>query len=117
TQDIDLLFLFRFFIRDIHKQLQELQCSTPLRVYRGQLVSNDELQTLKASLGQFISMNSFLSTSLDRRLALSFLTSSPVTDDLQRILFEIDLDPTLAGIKPFANITSNSFFADEQEVL
>ncbi|CAM4837065.1 unnamed protein product [Rotaria magnacalcarata] len=117
TQDIDLLFLFRFFIRDIHKQLQELQCSTPLRVYRGQLVSNDELQTLKASLGQFISMNSFLSTSLDRRLALSFLTSSPVTGDLQRILFEIDLDPTLAGIKPFANITSNSFFADEQEVL
>ncbi|CAF4570658.1 unnamed protein product [Rotaria socialis] len=117
TQDIDLLFLFRFFIRDIHQQLQELQCSTPLRVYRGQVVSNDELETLKTSLGQFISMNSFLSTSLDRRLALSFLTSSTVSGDFQRVLFEIDLDPTLEGIKPFANITSNSFFADEQEVL
>ncbi|CAF3746194.1 unnamed protein product [Rotaria sp. Silwood1] len=116
-QDIDLLFLFRFFIRDIYKQLEKLQYSTPIHVYRGQIISNDELQTLKSSIDQFISMNSFLSTSLDRRLALSFLNSSTLSDNLQRILFEIDLDPTLTGIKPFANITSNSFFTDEQEVL
>ncbi|CAF3624815.1 unnamed protein product [Rotaria sordida] len=117
TQDIDLLFLFRFFMCDIQKQLQKLQCSTFLRVYRGQVISKDELDTLKTSTGQFISMNSFLSTSLDRRLALSFLSSSTISDDLQRILFEIDLDPTLAGIKPFADITSSSFFTNEQEVL
>jgi hypothetical protein len=117
TQDIDILFLFRFFIHDIYKQLQELQSSEFIRVYRGQLISNDELQTLKDSVGQFISMNSFLSTSIDRRSAISFLTSSTASGDLQRILFEIDLDPTLAGIKPFANITSNSFYVDEQEVL
>ncbi len=116
-QDIDLLFLFRFFIRDIHKQLEQLQCLTPLRVYRGQVISNNELELLKTSVGQFISMNSFLSTSLDRRLAVSFLSSSTPSVDFQRILFEIDLDPTLTAIKPFANITSNSFFTDEQEVL
>ncbi|CAF2851206.1 unnamed protein product [Rotaria sp. Silwood2] len=117
TQDIDLLFLFRFFMRDIQTQLQKLQCSTSLHVYRGQVISKDELETLKACMGQFISMNSFLSTSLDRRLALSFLSSSTSSCDLQRILFEIDLDPTLIGIKPFADITSNSFFTNEQEVL
>ena len=116
-QDIDLLFLFRFFIRDIHEQLQKLQCSTSIRVYQGQVITNDELQTLKVSIAQFISMTSFLSTSLDRRLASSFLTSSTSSTELQHILFEIDLDSTLPGIKPFVNITSNSFLTDEQEVL
>ncbi|CAF1411315.1 unnamed protein product, partial [Adineta ricciae] len=117
TQDIDFLFLFRFFIRDLENQLKQLQSPTKLRVYRGQVISNDELEALKTSIGQFISMNSFLSTSVDRRSAVSFLYSSTASADLQRILFEIDLDPSLAGIKPFANITSHSFFTDEQEVL
>ncbi|UJR13243.1 hypothetical protein I4U23_000265 [Adineta vaga] len=117
TQDIDFLFLFRFFIRDLEKQLKEIQSPLPIRVYRGQVISNDELQALKNSIGQFISMNSFLSTSVDRRSALSFLYSSTASTDLQRILFEIDLDPNLSNIKPFANITSLSFFTDEQEVL
>jgi tetratricopeptide (TPR) repeat protein len=117
VQNIDLLFLFRFFIRDIRKQLEQFKCSTSICVYRGQLISNEELQALKTSIGQFITMNSFLSTSLDRRLALSFLTSSTSSDDLQRVLFEINIDPTLPGIKPCANITSHSFFTGEQEVL
>ena len=116
-RDIDLLYLFRFFIHDIHEQLRQQQCSSLIRVFRGQLMSNDELQTLKGSTEQFISMNSFLSTSLDRRLALSFLSSSTLTGDAQRVLFEIDLDPTLPGVKPFADISSGSFFTQEKEVL
>lgn len=116
-RDIDLLYLFRFFIHDIHEQLKQLQYPDPIRVFRGQLMSNDELQTLKSSIGQFISMNSFLSTSVDRRLALSFLSSSPASGDLQRVLFEIDLDPALPGVKPFADISSGSFFTNEKEVL
>ena len=117
VHNIDLLFLFRFFIRDLRRQLEQLQCQTAIHVYRGQVMSNDEFQSLKNSIGQFITMNSFLSTSLDRRLALSFLTSSTASDDLQRVLFEIEIDPTLPSIKPCANITSHSFFTDEQEVL
>lgn len=117
VQDMDLLFLFRFFIRDLHQQLERLQNSTSIRVYRGQLIALKELEGLKRSVGQLISMNSFLSTSIDRRAALSFLLSSSVSGDLQRILFEIDLDPALAVNRPFANITEHSFFAQEQEVL
>ena len=117
VQNIDLLFLYRFFIRDIRQQLEQLQHSSPFRVYRGQVMSNDELKSLKNSIGQFITMNSFLSTSFDRRLALSFLMSSTVSDDLQRVLFEMEIDPTIPGIKPCADITSHSFFTDEKEVL
>jgi len=43
-QNINLLFLFRFFIRDIQRQLGQYQCSSSIRVYRGQLMSNEELQ-------------------------------------------------------------------------
>ncbi|CAF1332663.1 unnamed protein product [Rotaria sordida] len=119
TQNIDLLFLFRFFMRDIEEQLVQYQCSSPICLYRGQLMSNEELQTLKSSIGQLISMNSFLSTSTNRQLAISFLqsSSSTVSDDLQQVLFKIEADPQLKGIKPFANITSLSYFPGEDEVL
>jgi hypothetical protein len=35
-QNIDILFLFRFFIRDIRRELKQNQCQYPIRVYRGQ---------------------------------------------------------------------------------
>lgn len=116
-QDIDLLFAFRFFIRDIHKQLEQHRCSSPMRVYRGQLISKKELDALKTSIGNLISIHSFISTSVDRRSALSFLYSSTPSDNFERVLFEIDANPLLDGIKPFADITSFSYFPGESEVL
>ncbi|CAF2387908.1 unnamed protein product [Rotaria sp. Silwood2] len=104
-------------MRDIGEQLALYQCSSSIHLYRGQLMSNEELQTLKDSIGQLISMNSFLSTSTNRQLAISFLQSSTASDGLQQVLFEIKADPQLKGIKPFANITSLSYFPGEDEVL
>ncbi|CAF1321851.1 unnamed protein product [Adineta ricciae] len=105
VQNIDLLFLFRFFIRDIERELNQHRCLTSLLLYRGQLMSNKELQVLKDSIGQLISMNSFLSTSINRSLATFYLGESTVNDDLQKVLFEIDADCTRQGVKPFANIS------------
>ncbi|CAF3603234.1 unnamed protein product [Rotaria sp. Silwood1] len=116
-QDIDLLYLFRFFIYDIQKQLELNQCQECIRVYRGQLISNIELNILKHSIGHFISTNSFLSTSVDMHEALSFLDYSIIQDNLQPVLIIIDADPNIKGIKPFANIANKSYFTDEQEVL
>ncbi|CAF3391648.1 unnamed protein product [Rotaria sp. Silwood2] len=119
VQNIDVLFLFRFFMQDLYQQLKNLQQEqnrTSMRVYRGQLMSKKELDILKKSKGQFISMNSFLSTSLNRQKSLSFVSSEH--DDLYRVLFEIDVDPHLSdGMKPFANISSESQFENEQEIL
>jgi tetratricopeptide (TPR) repeat protein len=119
VQDTDLLFLFRFFIQDLYQQLEKLQREqdqTSIRVYRGQLISKQELDVLKESKGQIISMNSFLSTSLSREKSLSFVSSQH--DDLCRVLFEIDADPRLSNeAKPFANISSQSRFINEQEIL
>ncbi|UJR38726.1 hypothetical protein I4U23_031391 [Adineta vaga] len=119
VQNTHILFQFRFFIQDMYiqlKKLQHQQDQIPIRVYRGQLLSKQELDVLKTSKGQLISMNSFLSTTLDRQMSLFFVSSKD--DDLCRVLFEINIDPQVSSIsKPFANISSQSHFADEQEIL
>ena len=115
SQNIDLLFYLRFFIADIQRQLESQASSTPMRVYRGQFMSDDELQALRNSSGQYICTNSFLSTSINKDEALSFLDQPP--DEGQRVLFIIDADPRIEGTKPFANISVHSYFTDEQEVL
>jgi tetratricopeptide (TPR) repeat protein len=114
VQNIHLIFLFRFLIRDLKKQLEKNQCRSRLTVYRGQFMWNEELESLKRSTGKLISINSFLSTSRDRESAYSFLLEP---NKLERVLFEIDADPQLDGVKPFADISQLSFYRKELEVL
>jgi len=116
-QNIDLLFLFRFVIRDIYQQLKLYQQQSPIRVFRGQVMSIDELNTLRRSINNFISINSFFSTSINRHKALGFLNSTEITSDLFRVLFVIDADPRSIKSKPFADIRSLSYYPDECEVL
>jgi tetratricopeptide (TPR) repeat protein len=117
TQNIDLLFLFRFVIYDIYRQLKQNQSQSSVRVYRGQEISDDELGALRQSIGGFISINSFFSTSASRHKALGFSNSSTVSNDLCRVLFVIDADPAVVTSKSFADIRSLSEYGDEREVL
>lgn len=116
-QNIDLLFLFRFFIQDIEIQLKQNQCLTSIRVYRGQLMSIGELNQLKNSVGEYISINSFFSTSLNRQTAMKFLNDYSFTNNSYKILFEIDANEKLDSTESFANISSLSFYSNEEEIL
>jgi hypothetical protein len=81
-------------------------------------MSKKEVQQLRHSMGQLISMNSFLSTTVDREVAVIFSGDTGVpNNDFQPVLFEITADPEIAGIKPFADITPFSYMEDEDEVL
>ncbi|CAF1427681.1 unnamed protein product [Adineta steineri] len=117
TQNIHMMFLFRSFIYDIYRQLQKYQSKKFVRVYRCQLMSIDELNSLKQNIGQFISVNSFLSTTDERRTALFFLGDITSKIDSERVLFEIDADPKMVTTKPFADISKHSYFPSESEVL
>ena len=117
VQNIDLLFLLRFFISDIHGELRRIQCQSFAHVYRGQVLSTDELENLRKSRGQLISTNSFFSATTDRYQALQFLNNSDIFDDLHGVLFEIDADPRVVTTKPFADISTHSEFVHESEVL
>ncbi|CAF3747635.1 unnamed protein product [Rotaria socialis] len=117
-ENIQLIYLFRSFICDIYLQLQQCKCTSPINVYRGQLMTLAEFNDLRSSIGRYISMNSFLSTSVKRDLAIFYLgTSQNFTIDFKRIVFEIYADPEVEGIKPFGKIESYSEFPNEQEVL
>ncbi|UJR08377.1 hypothetical protein I4U23_012648 [Adineta vaga] len=116
-QDIDLLFLFRFVIADMCRQLKEFQYQTRVKVYRGQIMSKGELDTLQQSKGKLISINSFFSTSIVPKEALRFLESASFSNDSQRILFVIDADPNVVKSKPFADLSEVSEYEKEKEVL
>ncbi|CAF1383499.1 unnamed protein product [Adineta steineri] len=117
TQNIHVIFLFRSLIYDIYRQLQKYQCKKFVRVYRCQLMSIHELNSLKQNIGQFISINSFFSTSDDRSTALFLLGDITTQIDSERVLFEIDADPKIVNTKPFADISKHSYFPVESEVL
>jgi tetratricopeptide (TPR) repeat protein len=117
VQNIDLLYLFQFFIRDLAQELENNICLSPICIYRGQQMFKEEIEMLQKSVGEYISMNSFLSTSLNRQKARSFLFSAVPSDGVEKVFFEIDADPRIENTKPFSNITSLSYFPREEEVL
>ena len=117
TQNIHLIFLFRAYISDIHRQLRNHQARTSVRVYRSQMISNDELKTLKECRGKYISVNSFFSTSTDYEQALSFLDVPDGIDNLVPVVFDIDANPQMITTKSFADISEYSEFNNESEIL
>ncbi|CAF1270360.1 unnamed protein product [Adineta steineri] len=117
-----MLYLCRFFIRDIRTELAKHQYPNPVRVYRGQRMSRLELEQLQNMIDQLVVVKSILSTSTSREVAKIFLSyshDSQTEDQKKPVLFEIDADPHMYRDekKPFANITELSNFDTEEEVL
>ncbi|CAF1445372.1 unnamed protein product [Rotaria magnacalcarata] len=98
-------------------QLKVCQHSLPVRLYRGQLMTLEELQLLKKSENQFISMNSFLSTTMNPEVAIFYLGSPDSESDSQKFLFDIHADPNQTGIRSFADVSNMSEYPNEEEVL
>ena len=86
-KNIDALFLFRFFIRDLFECSQELPCAHEregiLHVYRGQALKSDELDRLRTSVGGYISLNSFISTSRKCEVAKMFAGPCGILFDIK----------------------------------
>ena len=118
-QETNTIFLFQFFIRDIHQQLAQIQCKHHIKVYRGKSMDKNDLYRFEESVGGLITMNSILSTSRKRQVALEFLRRAhdSKNSDIERVLFTIDAEPQAMTTKPFANISKLSEFPDDDEVL
>ncbi|CAF0838508.1 unnamed protein product [Didymodactylos carnosus] len=109
SQNIDIIFKFRKFISDLHHQItQGKQVNNPPRVvYRGQTLSQTEIELIQNSKDDLISMNSFLSTTIDRNLALIFAGNTQ-----ESVLFEIWIDDVLETV-PFTTLKDSG----EDEIL
>ena len=116
-KDIHWIFLYRSYIFDIQQQLKTNQIKEIVQVYRGQKISKNEFDSLKKSVNQFISINSFFSTSTNRSQAIGFLKLDEPDEKVEKVLFEIEADPNIGKMKPFADISQLSYFPGEEEIL
>lgn len=135
TLNIDIIFKFRFFIIELYRQLKSYHTNyiesllfTPTHtekirtVYRGQLISTDELEKLKNSVGNTISSTSFLSTTEDEIMARGFIAGAPSSNSA---LFEINIpdsyydqiSDSLSYNAPFFKVNSVSQFRGESEII
>ncbi|CAF5013234.1 unnamed protein product, partial [Rotaria socialis] len=120
TEDIDLLYAFRFYTIDLchalEKESEKLKTGSVLKLYRGQHIPNGEFEKLRKATGTLISTNGFLSTSRSIDVALGFIRQLPVNDDMKLCIFEINADPNVTAVV-FADIDKYSKMQGEQEVL
>ncbi|CAF4426516.1 unnamed protein product [Rotaria sp. Silwood2] len=126
TENVDNIYKFRFFIVDLHRQLTELfQTSVPinhvLTVYRGQRMTIREVEHLRRNHYGLISMNSFISTSISKKVTEEFLaqSSKEKQEKTVAVLFKMTLRADVARQtdKPFANIRKFSSYPKEEEIL
>ncbi|CAF4043942.1 unnamed protein product [Rotaria sordida] len=120
TEDIELLYLFRFYIVDLCSQLErehkKLSSTQVLTLYRGQEMPTEEFEKLQQSIGIPISPNGFFSTSRYLSVAFTFIANRHNTDKTKTVLFEITADPRLESVI-FADIETYSRIQEEKEVL
>ncbi|UJR10363.1 hypothetical protein I4U23_014568 [Adineta vaga] len=127
NEDIYNIYRLRWFIQQLYLELDSLQQKSDYgltKVYRFQLISNDELQKLQLSINDHISMSSFLSTSANKEYVFSLLPSIENeinilnTENLVPLILEISIDETvIMRAQPFAKISDISYFPDEKESL
>jgi tetratricopeptide (TPR) repeat protein len=124
TEDIDLLYIFRFFINDLSESLrnehEKILSSeeTLLTVYGGAKLDQEEFDKLKENQGKLISTNGYLSTSRVRERALAFAKKATKRTDVVFVFFQIDCDIKLIGRSiVFGDVARYSQYPHEEEVL
>ena len=126
TESIDLIVKLRYFIQDLHNQLAELHSvflqSLPpghqmLTLYRGLIMTMSELEKFRQNETNFVSNNSFLSTTRDYEAALFFSGDGRVEEPQVSVIYKIFVDTSIAHSVPFAAIEYKSIYGDEDEVL
>ncbi|CAF4903878.1 unnamed protein product, partial [Rotaria sp. Silwood1] len=122
-KNIQFMFLFGFFLRDLYQQLKcehekflrkQLK-NSKVTVYRGQIMSKTEIEKLKDSIDNIVT-SSFMSTTFDPAMSEIYLGTSMPDDELQSILFEIELNLAEKSF-PYADISTISWFPSESETL
>ena len=122
TEDINLLYTFRYFIHDLSKHLeqefrqQREDLNLLMRFYRGIRLSNGEVKKLEANVDKLLSTNGYLSTSLSKETALIFAGQS-INKEEEIVLFEIGYGVDKINSIHIASIAHLSEHPDEEEIL
>ncbi|CAF0786085.1 unnamed protein product [Didymodactylos carnosus] len=117
-RNINVINLLHFFIVDLFNEIKKtstLQKQDHLVCFRGQLISNIELEALQEK--KLIRANSFISATQNYELAKIFARGgAALTNDLQCVMFKIVIDKNAWKTKRFADIVKLSYNEDEEEI-
>ncbi|UJR17524.1 hypothetical protein I4U23_004419 [Adineta vaga] len=121
TEDIDIIFKFRFFICDLFNQMlniynQTSKTSENLTVYRGQMMTTDEFNKIRHNVDNLISINTFFSTTTSCEIALLFAGEPNHEPSMESVIFQIEINTDLVK-NPFVNLIQESKYKHEKEIL
>ena len=123
TLDVETTIMMGFFIRDLHRYLEQLYMVQPIEdrsesfiVYRGQGLPAADFDQIKRSRNGLMSFNSFLSTSRNRLVSLKFAARGLHDSNCIGILFTMIIDASISTT-PFAAIKESSRWKLEDEIL
>ncbi|CAF0956109.1 unnamed protein product, partial [Didymodactylos carnosus] len=123
TENIRLMFKVRIFMRDLYDQLKGLHqqmvdtITSPLTVFRGMIMMEEELKKLQNNIGGFVLTNSFLSTTHERDVAIAFSGEGKVPLGYVSVVFKIEIDAERNKSKPFGYLREETANKDEDEIL
>lgn len=124
-EDTDGIYQFRRYISDLHQELAE-NYQTPneeIILYRGKklpLITLQQLKDLKQISGTkdtFITINGFLSTTKDRRVAESFGGIDEIRDGYETAIFTLKIRKGMKSTIVYRDIVAHSCKPDENETL
>ncbi|CAF4393279.1 unnamed protein product, partial [Adineta steineri] len=87
-----------------------------LRLYRGQRLKLSQILLISKHKNDLISLNGFISTSLEEDIAKRFCFGRSI-EDHEPVIFIIDIDMTNEQSTAFADISNLSRYPDEEEIL
>ena len=121
--EVDVIILFGFFIRDLHRQIKQLHANqygsterSRFVVYRGQRMPNADFDKLRQTLGGLIAFNELLSTSHDYTVSMRFAHPALDNPDFVGVIYVMNINPSIATVH-FAEVTHFSSAEDEKEIL
>ncbi len=105
-EDIDGIYEFRYYISDLHKQLKQRSISPneEMILYRGKKLPFIVLQQLKEfynsvdAKDKVISINGFLSTTKDKKIAQPFVGIDEKRDGYESVMFKMRINPSTTGL-------------------
>lgn len=124
-EDIDGIYEFRYYISDLHKQLKQRSISPneEMILYRGKKLPFIVLQQLKEfynsvdAKDKVISINGFLSTTKDKKIAQPFVGIDEKRDGYESVMFKMRINKAIVTTVPYAYIADISEFPQKVEVL
>ncbi|CAF4496760.1 unnamed protein product [Rotaria sp. Silwood2] len=118
--NFNTLWKCRFFIADLHEQLQAIQFNEGrnelITVYRGQMISKDELNYINNHIGSYIMFKTFISTTASREVAERFAGNGEDRPLKESVLFEMKIDGKYTA-NPLSPVGTYTQFPDEEETL